>query len=225
MNSAVFDSLLAARIREAANIAVVVVDEAEKAVPLARALLEGGVTAMELTLRTPAAAEALRRIAAEVPAMLVGAGTVLVPAQVAEAAAAGASFAVAPGLNPSVLAAARDRGLSFAPGIMTPSEIEQALSLGCTLLKFFPAEAAGGMAMLKSMAEPYRHLGPSFMPLGGLRPENMAAYLKSPLVAACGGSWICTRELIAAADWESIKANAARAARIARAARAPQASP
>jgi 2-dehydro-3-deoxyphosphogluconate aldolase/(4S)-4-hydroxy-2-oxoglutarate aldolase len=215
-----FDPDLAARIRAAANIAVVVLEDPDKAVPLAQTLIEGGVTVMELTLRTPAALEALRRIAAGVPGMLVGAGTVLTPEQVEQCAGVGAAFAVAPGFNPRVVKAARERKLSFAPGVMTPSEIEGAIELGCRLLKFFPAEASGGLATLKDMAAPYNHLKLQFMPLGGLRPENTAAYLKSPLIAACGGSWICTRAQIDAGDWAGIAANARQAAALAHAARA-----
>ena len=219
MEKNVFCSALAGRIRESANIAVVVIDNPDRAVPLARALLEGGVDVVELTLRTAAATEAIRRMTAEVPGMLVGAGTVLTPAQVAEAARAGAAFAVSPGLNPAVVKSAVDHGLSFAPGIMTPSEIEQALALGCGLLKFFPAEPAGGLSLLKSMASPYLHLGLRFIPLGGLNPENTAAYLASPLITACGGSWICTREEIEAEQWPRIREKAAQATRIAHSAR------
>ncbi len=220
MAQTAFDPDLAARIGAAANIAVVVLDDPAKAVPLAQALLEGGVSVMELTLRTPAALEALRRIVAEAPGMLVGAGTVLTPEQLDQCAAAGAAFAVAPGLNPRVVTAARERKFSFAPGVMTPSDIEGAVELGCRLLKFFPAEASGGLATLKSMAAPYNHLKLQFMPLGGLNKENTAAYLKSPLIAACGGSWICTRAQIEDGDWAGIAANARQAAALARSARA-----
>ena len=198
------------RIRKGGNVAVTVIEDPEKAVPLARTLLEGGVDAMELTLRTPRALEAMRRVVAEVPEMLVGAGTVLTPAQVEESKAAGAAFAVAPGFNRDVVKAAADAGLPFAPGVMTPSEIEGAYALGCTrLLKFFPASVAGGIPGLRTLAAPYKHLGVKFLPLGGLKLENTADWLAEPLVAACGGSWIAPAKLIAAGDWEAIKANAA----------------
>jgi 2-dehydro-3-deoxyphosphogluconate aldolase/(4S)-4-hydroxy-2-oxoglutarate aldolase len=215
-----FDARLAERIREAANIAVLVIEDADKAAPLAEALLAGGVTVMELTLRTPAALRALERVAGRVPGMLVGAGTVLSPEQVRQARDAGAAFAVAPGLNPRVVRAAAEAKLSFAPGVMTPSEIEQAVELDCVLLKFFPAETAGGLAALKVLAAPYQHLGLRFIPLGGLKPDNTKAYLQSPLIAACGGSWLCTREQIAAGDWAAVRANAELATRLAREARA-----
>lgn len=214
-----FDPALASRIQAAANVAVLVLEDAAAAVPLAEALLAGGVTVMELTLRTPAALKALSAVASAVPAMTVGAGTVLTPEQVRQARDAGAAFAVAPGLNPAVVRAAAEIGLSFAPGIMTPSEIERSIELGCRLLKFFPAESVGGLAMLKNMAAPYQHLGLRYIPLGGLKPENTGAYLRSPLVAACGGSWICSKEQIAARDWKAIRANAEQATRLAREAR------
>lgn len=215
-----FDPTLAQRIREAANIAVLILDDAEKAVPLAEALLAGGVTVMELTLRTPAALVALARIARAVPQMTVGAGTVLTPEQARQAQEAGAAFAVAPGLNPRVVEAACALGLSFAPGIMTPSEIERALELDCRLLKYFPAETCGGLSALTTLAAPYQHLKLQFIPLGGLKPDNTRAYLQSPLIAACGGSWFCTRELIAGSNWAAVRANAETATRLAREARA-----
>ena len=220
MSTTSFDAALAARVTAAANIAVIVLDEADKAEPLAEALLAGGVTVMELTLRTPAALEAIRRVKTRVPGMTVGAGTVLTPDQLRQAHDAGAAFAVSPGLNADVVRAARALGFSFAPGIMTPSEIEQAVGLGCTLLKYFPAEAMGGLATLTSMAAPYKHLDLRYIPLGGLKAENTRAYLQSPLIAACGGSWICTPKQIAAADWDSVRVNATMATRIARDARA-----
>jgi len=214
-----FDPALAARIRQHANIAVLVLEDAAKAVPLARALYDGGVRVLELTLRTPAALEALRIVVREVPDMITGAGTVLTPEQLEQAADAGAAFAVAPGLNPRVVRAAAARGFSFAPGVMTPSEIEQALELECRVLKFFPAGALGGLKTLTTMAAPYRHLNLDFIPLGGLNPETTADYLKNPLIAACGGSWIATAKQIAAADWDGIRANASLACRIAAEAR------
>lgn len=203
-----FDSRLAGLVREAGVVAVLVIDEASDAVPLARALLDGGITAMELTLRTPAAVEALRRIAAEVPEMTVGAGTVLTVDQVAEVADAGAAFAVSPGVNPAVLEAARERGLSFAPGIMTPTDIESALALGCRLLKFFPAESSGGLKHLRNIAAPYAHLGIGYVPLGGLNADNMTEYLAFEAVAAIGGSWLAKREVIRAGDWAAVAATA-----------------
>ncbi len=204
----IFPSGLQAEIKRTGVMAVLVVDDAEDAVPLAHALLAGGVNAMELTLRTPAAVEALRRIRAEVPEMIAGCGTVLTPQQVREVHAAGAAFAVAPGINPRVVQEAAAAGLPFAPGICTPTDIEMALEQGCKLLKLFPAEPQGGLAYLKSIAAPYQHLGVSFVPLGGVSAANAAEYLASPLVAALGGSWIAPRDLIKAHDWDSITAKA-----------------
>jgi len=220
MNSA-FDLKLGASIEKTGIVAVLVVDDAKDAVPLARALLAGGVNAIELTLRTPAALDALREIKSGVPEVLAGVGTVLSVGQVSQVVEAGAAFGVAPGLNPRVLAAAREAGLSFAPGILTPSDIEQALEHGCKLLKFFPSEASGGLSYLKSIAAPYAHLGLRFIPLGGLNAKNMASYLAEPSIAALGGSWLAPRELIQAGDWEAITALSAEAVRIIKSTRQP----
>ena len=215
-----FPEALASRVSAGGNIAVVVIEDPEKAVPVAKALLSGGVSVVELTFRTPRAVEALRRIVSEVPEMLVSAGTVLTPAQVAEAKDAGAAFAVAPGFNPRVVAAAADAGLPFAPGVMTPSEIEGAMELGCTrVLKFFPASVVGGLKALKTLSAPYKHTGVRFIPLGGLNADNTGEWLADPLIAACGGSWIAPARLIDAGDWDQIAANATRATEIAHAVR------
>ncbi len=197
---------LAARIQSTGIVAVLVIDSEEDGPPLAKALLAGGVDAMELTLRTPAALGALRRIRAEVPEMLAGAGTVLTPAQVVEVKNAGAEFAVSPGVNPRVLQAAKDNGIPFAPGIATPSDVEMALEFDCRLLKFFPAEACGGLAYLKAIAAPYLHLGVRFLPLGGVNEQNMSSYLSDPLISAIGGSWLAPREAIREKHWDSITA-------------------
>lgn len=199
-----FPLKLRKRIEQAGVVAAVTVDEAELAVPLARALLEGGVEVMELTLRTPSAMEALRRITAEVPHMLAGAGTLLTPGQIEEVMAAGAAFGVAPGLNPRVVQAARQVGLPFAPGVMTPSDIEQALENGCRLLKFFPAEPGGGPC-LKGMAQPYAHLDVRFIPMGGLEARHLETYLVEPIIAAVGGSWIAPRDWIRNQAWQRIR--------------------
>ncbi len=203
-----FPPSLHQRIKENAIIAVLVIDDASHAVPLANALLRGGITAMELTLRTDAALDALRAIRDEVPEMLAGIGTILTTAQVDEVVAAGAAFGVAPGLNRRVVEYAQEKELPFGPGIATPSDIEQGLELGCKTLKYFPAETLGGLKHLKNMSAPYQHLGIDFVPLGGLDAANMKDYLSSPLIAAIGGSWIAKRDLIAAQDWTQIEANA-----------------
>ncbi|MCC6125895.1 MAG: bifunctional 4-hydroxy-2-oxoglutarate aldolase/2-dehydro-3-deoxy-phosphogluconate aldolase [Pirellulales bacterium] len=196
------------RLEAAGVVAVTVVEHAADAVPLARALLAGGIDAMEITMRTAAALDALRAIRAEAPEMEVGAGTVLTPEQARECKAAGASFAVAPGTSPRTMQAAQDCGLSFAPGVMTPSDIETALGFGCRVLKYFPAETAGGIAHLKHIAAPYAHLALRFMPTGGINLDNLPAYLESPLVAAVGGTWLAKTEQIAAGDWPKITATA-----------------
>ena len=212
----IFDPKLQAVIQTAGNIAVVVVDDAAKAAPLAQALYEGGVRIMELTLRTPAAISAIEIVTQEFSEMIVGAGTVLSPVQLRQARDAGAAFAVAPGFNPRVVTAAFETGLSFAPGVMTPSELEGAVEMGCTLLKFFPAGTLGGVKALTAIAAPYLHLDLRYIPLGGITADTTADYLKLPIVAACGGSWIATPELIRNGDWDAIRANATTATEIAR---------
>jgi 2-dehydro-3-deoxyphosphogluconate aldolase/(4S)-4-hydroxy-2-oxoglutarate aldolase len=207
----IFTAALVEKIEKSGVIAVLVIDRAEDAVPLAEALLEGGISMMELTLRTPAALAALDKIKRNVPEMSAGIGTVLNVGQLKDVKSAGAEFAVSPGFNPRVVKAALDMKFPFAPGISTPSDIEGALELGCRLLKFFPAETGDGMKHLKSMAAPYMHLGLKFIPLGGLSPHNMPSYLESPLIAAVGGSWLAKRDVIKANDWKTIKNNALKA--------------
>ncbi|MFA6287236.1 MAG: bifunctional 4-hydroxy-2-oxoglutarate aldolase/2-dehydro-3-deoxy-phosphogluconate aldolase [Opitutaceae bacterium] len=202
--SVAFQSSLSGGIEASGVIAVLVIDQPADAIPLAEALIAGGIGAVELTLRTSSALASLVETKRRFPHLLVGAGTVLTPEQVAQVRNAGADFAVAPGCNPRVLAAAARAGLPFAPGIVTPSDIEAALEHGCNLLKFFPAEPSGGLAYLKNMAAPYAHLGLKYIPLGGINETTAAAYLADPLVAALGGSWIAPRDLIQAHDWPAI---------------------
>jgi len=206
-----FPESLTKRIRTSKIIAVVVIDEPSDAVPLANALLAGGIDAIELTLRTPTAFESLSAIRTACPDMLAGLGTVLTAEQVARAVEGGAAFAVAPGLNTEVVRAAAAAGLPFAPGIVTPSDIESAVALGCRLLKFFPAEASGGISYLKSMGAPYAHLGLEYIPLGGLDESNFTRYLALDNVPAVGGSWIAPRDLIQNKAWAAITAGARRA--------------
>ena len=212
--AAIFDPEIEKRIADCGIIAVLIVDREDDAVPLAEALLRGGVSAMELTLRTPAAIPALKKIRAAVPEMLAGVGTILTPDQAKEARDAGAAFGVSPGTNPKVLEAASKLGFSFAPGILTPSDIEAAVSHGCQLLKFFPAESSGGLAYLKAMSAPYLHLGLRFVPLGGLNADNMASYLTDPLISALGGSWLAPRDVIKAGKWDVIASLASEAVQI-----------
>ena len=189
-------------------IAVIVIDEVKHAVPLAKALLKGGVDAIELTLRTPAAMDAARIIKKEVPEITLGFGTVLTTEQVKAVVDVGADFAVSPGCNPKIIAEAQKQGLSFAPGIMTPTDIEMAVEQGCRILKFFPAATSGGIKHLNSMAAPYKYLGLQFIPLGGVNMSNAKDYLTSSLITAIGGSWIAKRPLIQSENWETITNNA-----------------
>lgn len=214
MNSPVFDPRLASAIQQTGIVAVLVIDDAKDIVPLAGALQDGGVNAIELTLRTPAALDALRIIRTTLPEVIAGAGTILNEKQVWQAVEAGAAFGVAPGLNPRVLAAAREAAFSFAPGILTPSDIELAIEQNCQLLKFFPAEPSGGLSYLKSITAPYAHLGLKFLPLGGLNAKNMASYMADPCVAALGGSWLAPRDLIRSGAWNRIRVLAAEAVNI-----------
>jgi 2-dehydro-3-deoxyphosphogluconate aldolase/(4S)-4-hydroxy-2-oxoglutarate aldolase len=196
-------------------VPVAVIENVEDAVPVARALMAGGLTTLELTLRTPVALDALAAIRREVPDMIVGAGTVLTVEQVRKASEAGAFFAVAPGLNPRVIAVAKVRKLPFYPGVMTPSDVEHGLELGCTLQKFFPAAVAGGLEMIKALAGPYAQTGLKLIPLGGITAQNMKEYLAHPLVAAVGGSWLVDKKLVAAKDWAGITRLAEEARRLA----------
>lgn len=182
------------RIDSAKVLPVAVIDNADNAIPLADALARGGITAIEVTFRTDAAADAIRLIRFERPDILVGAGTVLTAEQVHSAANAGAQFLVAPGLNPDTVREAANAGLSFLPGVLTPSEVERAMSLGLSRVKFFPAEAGGGVAMLKAMSSPYRAM--KFMPTGGIGVKNLLDYLSLDCVFACGLSSVCERSLI-----------------------------
>jgi 2-dehydro-3-deoxyphosphogluconate aldolase/(4S)-4-hydroxy-2-oxoglutarate aldolase len=196
------------RIKDAGIVAVLIFHEKKEIRPTIEALSSGGVSAIELTLRTPIALEAITIVHTHYPHILCGAGTVLSPRQISDAQKAGADFAVAPGLNRKVMDEAKRMGLPFAPGIITASDIESALEYDCTLLKFFPAEKIGGIAYLKSLNAPYQHLGLSFLPLGGINTANLTSYAKEPIIAGIGGSWIASSSLIAAGDWDAIEKNA-----------------
>jgi len=198
------DSSLFERISASRIIAVLVVDSADAAVGTAKALLDGGVDAIELTLRTPAALGALRAVREQVPDILAGVGTILSAEQADQALDAGAAFGVSPGINAEVVSHASQIGLPFAPGIMTPTDVDLAVANGCQVQKFFPATSAGGLSHLKNIAAPYAHLGVQFIPLGGVTRENLSEWLASPLVPAVGGSWLAPRELIANEDWHEI---------------------
>lgn len=191
-------------------IPVVVVDDAADAVPLARALVHGGLPIVELTLRTPAALPAIRRIADQVPEILVGAGTVTTPLQARQAAAAGARFLVSPGSTPELLLAMGGTGLPFLPGTSTVSEVMRVLETGRTEMKFFPAEAAGGTPYLKAVAGPLPHA--RFCPTGGITAATASSYLSLPNVGCVGGTWITPKDAVAAGDWERVAKLAAEAA-------------
>lgn len=192
-------------------VPVIVLDRAEDALPLADALIAGGLPLAEITLRTPAALQALKAIARHRPDMRVGAGTVLSEAQVHEALQAGASFALSPGTDPLVLAEARAQGLPFAPGIATATEVQMALRAGCEMVKFFPAVPAGGVSLLKSIAAPFAHTGLGYNPTGGVTAETLGDWLALPQVRAVGGTWIATQADIARGAWEEIAARARKA--------------
>jgi len=170
---------------------------------------------MEIALRTPCAMEAIAQIAREMKIMRVGAGTVLTPDEAEQVKAAGAAFGVAPGLNEGVVRKAQALDLPFVPGVMTPTEVEQAMALGCLCLKFFPAEAAGGVAFLEALAGPYGPRKVRFIPTGGINVSNIAAYLKLPCVAAVGGSWFLARKLIVNHQWAEITRQTVEALRLA----------
>jgi 2-dehydro-3-deoxyphosphogluconate aldolase/(4S)-4-hydroxy-2-oxoglutarate aldolase len=199
------------RISAAKILAVVVLDHAKDAPALVEALQAGGISGIELTLRTTDAFDALRLVRAAYPDFLVGVGTLIEQAQIRPAIEAGADFAVAPGCNPAILRAAAAAGLPFFPGVATPSDVEMALAEGRTLMKFFPAEPSGGLPYLQSMAAPYAHRGVSFIPLGGLDESNFTTYLDDPLIAAVGGSWIAPRDLVRKRDWSTVTRHARQA--------------
>ncbi|HBO87870.1 MAG TPA: keto-deoxy-phosphogluconate aldolase [Verrucomicrobia bacterium] len=185
------------------------IDKVQDAIPIAKALLLGGIDSIELTLRTDCAIEAVERIADAVPEIILGVGTILTPEQAVQVKEAGAHFGVSPGMNPDVIRKAEEIDLPFAPGIATPSELEVAVALGCRFVKFFPAEASGGLNYLKSISAPYKHLGIQYFPLGGLNAENMNHYLNLDNVIAIGGSWIVDSSFVEAKDWVGLTKQAA----------------
>ncbi len=198
-------------IRKTGIVPVVVLDDAKDAEPLAEALSRGGLPCAEVTFRTAAAEESIRRMTEKFPEMLVGAGTVLTTEQVDRAVAAGAKFIVAPGLNPVTVKYCLEKGIPVFPGVLTPSEIEQALSLGLQVVKFFPAEPSGGLKMIQAIAAAY--VGLKFMPTGGINAKNVGEYLADEKhILACGGSWMVKKDLIAAGEFGKIEEMAREAA-------------
>ena len=185
-------------------IPVIAIEDAAKAVPLAKALVAGGLPAAEVTFRTAAAEEAIRAIAQEVPDMLVGAGTVLTPEQLDRALDAGSQFIVSPGFNPEMVKYGISKGALMLPGTATGGEMEQAMALGLEVVKFFPAEQNGGIAKIKALAGPYKNL--RWMPTGGVTTKNMMDYLSFDQIVACGGTWMVKKELIDGEKWDEITA-------------------
>lgn len=184
-------------------VPVIALDDAKDAKPLAQALCEGGLPCAEVTFRTAAAEESIRIMAQEFPDMLVGAGTVLTMEQVDRAVAAGAKFIVSPGLNPKVVKYCVDKNIPITPGTSSPTDIEQAIELGLEVVKFFPAEASGGLAKIKAMAAPYVNM--KFMPTGGINAKNLIDYLNFPKIIACGGSWMVSKDMITAGEFDKIR--------------------
>ncbi len=195
-------------------IPVIKIEEAEKAVPLARALYAGGLPAAEVTFRTAAAAEAIRRIRSEVPEICVCAGTVLDVETAKRAVDAGAAAVISPGTNPDVVRWCLENDVPVIPGCATPTEVEVCMRMGLDFVKLFPAEVVGGIAMLKALSGPYS--GMQFMPTGGVNPQNAAAYLAQKNVVCCGGSWMVPEKLLKSGDFEAIERLAREAAEIVR---------
>lgn len=194
----IFDQL-----QELGIVPVVVLDDVKDAEPLAKALVEGGLPCAEVTFRTDAAEESIRIMSEKYPEMLVGAGTVLTTEQVDRAVAAGAKFIVSPGLNPRIVKYCVEKNIPICPGCTNPSDIEQALENGLKVVKFFPAEPAGGLPMIKAMAAPY--VGVKFMPTGGIKPSNVRSYLEYDRIIACGGSWMVPGDLVNSGDFDKIR--------------------
>ena len=201
---------------KAGIIPVIVIEKEEQAVPLAKALVKGGLPVLEVTFRTKAAPAAIAAIRREVPEAVVGAGTILTIEMLHAAKKAGAVFGVAPGFDPIIIEEAKSELFPFCPGIATASELSQALSAGCQMVKFFPAEAAGGVKMIKNFLGAFRFTGVKFMPTGGVKPDNVADYLSVPEIVCCGGTWLVPKDALAAGDYAAIEKLAAEASALVR---------
>jgi 2-dehydro-3-deoxyphosphogluconate aldolase/(4S)-4-hydroxy-2-oxoglutarate aldolase len=188
-------------------IPVIAIDNVQSALPMADALIEGGLPVAEITFRTAAAAEVIATLQKQRPRLILGAGTILSVENLRLAKQYGAQFGVSPGLNPEIVREAQKLNLPLIPGIATPTDIESALGLGVNVLKFFPAEASGGATMIKALSGPYAHMGVRFMPTGGVNLNNLEAYLSLPTVMMVGGTWIAKKETIAAKQWDKIREN------------------
>ena len=190
------------KIEEIGIVPVVVLDDAKDAEPLGRALMNGGLPCAEVTFRTAAAEESIRIMAEKFPNMLIGAGTVITTEQVDRAVAAGAKFIVSPGINPKIVKYCQEKGVLITPGCITPTEVETAIECGLSTVKFFPAEPAGGLEMIKAMAAPYVNM--TFMPTGGINAKNVKEYLGFNKIVACGGSWMVKGDLVKAGNFDKI---------------------
>lgn len=202
------------KLKEVRIVPVVKIDNPKKAVPLASALIEGGIPCAEVTFRTEGAKEAIKNMHEAYPKMLIGAGTVLNAQQVDEAIEAGATFIVSPGLNPKTVKYCQEKEIPILPGVATASEIEQAIELGLSVVKFFPAEANGGLKALKALSAPYYKM--QFMPTGGINESNVKEYLAFDKIIACGGSWMVKDELIESGKFDEIQVLAKKAMEIVR---------
>lgn len=192
------------RIYEKGVVPAATVNSVDEGLRLAEALMAGGLDILEITFRTEAAADSIQAISVRFPEMLLGAGTVLTADQLDRAVDAGVRFGVAPGLNEAIVERAIGKGITFIPGVVTPTEIDRAMAAGAKLLKFFPASSMGGAGCLKALAGPYAHTGVQFLPSGGINADNAREYLALPIVAAVGGSWMVKNNLVAAGRWDEI---------------------
>jgi 2-dehydro-3-deoxyphosphogluconate aldolase/(4S)-4-hydroxy-2-oxoglutarate aldolase len=194
---------------KAGVLPVIAIESPDQALPLADALIAGGLPVAEITFRTAAAAQVIKLLKKERPQLFLGAGTILSVENLVIAHEHGALFGVSPGLNPEIAREAQEMGFPFFPGIMTPSEIETALPFGSKVFKFFPAEASGGTAMLKAISAPYAHLGLRYIPTGGVSMKNLEEYLSMKEVIVVGGTWIAKKDMIAEGRWDDIRKAAA----------------
>lgn len=203
-----YETVLIEKMERYGVIPVIAIESPALALPLADALMKGGLPAAEITFRTEAAGESINILKQERPGLLLGAGTLLSVADLVHAKENGAQFGVAPGFNQEIVKKAQEINLPFFPGVMTPTEIEKGLSMGVKWMKYFPSEASGGVKMLKAISSPFAHLGVRFMPTGGVNLNNLAEYLQQRFVLAVGGTWIATKEMISGKNWDAIRANA-----------------
>ena len=203
------DMLTVEQVAACGVVPVVVLEDAAQAVPTARALLKGGITAMEITFRTSAAKASIAKVAAEVPEMIVGAGTVINVQQLHDAVEAGARFIVSPGTSEAIIAEAVKLNVPITPGVVTPSEIMVGLAYGIKVFKFFPAETFGGLKTLKALSGPFSQI--RFIPTGGINQANAAEYFKNPKIQAVGGSWMVTKDMVNAGDFDGITEKSAAA--------------